>query len=750
VTFLSRVVHESRRRNLLGTLGIFVGGGWALLQVLDLFIERGFLPEWTFNGAVVALVLGLPVVLATAYAQAGRRLEREGKEAMSATEEDLAELLTWNRAILGGVLAFALLGVVTTGYMVMRVTGIGGPGTLAAQGSFEVGGEVVLADFESSVGEDAPSDLITEALRIDLEASEAFELVDKAQVVATQERMVVDPAEPLTEEMAREVAVRRGATGVVSGEIGRVGSSYVLTSRLIRAETGEVLAPFRATADGPSELLGAIDALADQMRTKVGESLRSVAASEPLSSATTTSLEALKKYTYVASRVYRSRIDPDIAKEILEEAVSLDSTFAIANLQLAIAINNWGGSADRAWQAASQAYRHRERLSERERYAVEAYYARASGDVPGAAQAYRRMIELDPTGSAPVTNLADILMYAGDYRDAVDVLLSTPSWDNVAWTWNLMVSQSGAGRLDEARAVVDSIAIHTPESDFIPWQRALLDATAGDLARARTELEGAPAVPAGAEFWASVVSADVDVLQGSLDAAQEKIRGAAEYSRRFGSPDEEVYFALYLGWLAVWPENDPEGVEDAMGHVLDRIDMTSWSVHDQALPTRALIHAMAGADGRVDVLARRYREEGDAVSDPEGRAILAAAEALAEVRRGERPLEHLETTLEAVRCARCADLVRGFGAELAGRPERAIEAYERYLAHPFFDAVEPLTHIFATNVHERLGPLYEEVGQPARAAQHYREFADRWEKADARLRGRVEHARTRAEELTKG
>ena len=104
------------------------------------------------------------------------------------------------------------------------------------------------------------------------------------------------------------------------------------------------------------------------------------------------------------------------------------------------------------------------------------------------------------------------------------------------------------------------------------------------------------------ESWASVISADVDVLQGSLDAAHEKVRGAAEFSSRAGTPDEEVFFALYLGWMAVWPENDPEKVEE-MEDLLDRIDLSSFSVRDQALPSRALIHAMAGNADRVDALA---------------------------------------------------------------------------------------------------------------------------------------------------
>ena len=187
---IRKLVTEAHRRGLLRVLGIFVGGAWGVLQVLDLFIERGFAPEWVFGGALLALVLGLPVVLTTAFVQWGRKAVEatEGGRSEPSNDEDgfdIADFFTWNRAVLGGVLSFALLGVAATGYMVMRITGIGAPATLAAQGVFEVGSRVVLADFESSAGDVAPGDRVTEALRIDLEQSAALTLVESGEIAST-------------------------------------------------------------------------------------------------------------------------------------------------------------------------------------------------------------------------------------------------------------------------------------------------------------------------------------------------------------------------------------------------------------------------------------------------------------------------------------------------------------------------------------------------------------------------------------
>ena len=61
-------------------------------------------------------------------------------------------LLTWRNAAVGGVGAFALLGLAAVAFLVMRATGVGPAGTLVAKGLIEESEPVLLADFQSPSG----------------------------------------------------------------------------------------------------------------------------------------------------------------------------------------------------------------------------------------------------------------------------------------------------------------------------------------------------------------------------------------------------------------------------------------------------------------------------------------------------------------------------------------------------------------------------------------------------------------------
>ena len=749
---LRRTLQEAHRRNLWHVVGIFVGGGWVVLQAIDLFIDRGFIPEWIFAGALVALVIGLPLVLTTAWVQGGTRGVRVPRpdDIGGNTEGSAADIFTWNRAIVGGVIAFAILGVGAATYMVMRLTGVGVPGTLAAQGVFDVGSRVVLADFESSAGDAAPSDLITEALRIDLAQSSALVLVGPQEIAEALERMRVDAGAPVTEEVAREVAVRVGAPVVIAGEIGAIGSGFVLTARVLEAESGTVLAPFRVTADGEDELISAIDDLSGRVRSKIGESLRSVAATVALPRVTTSSLEALRRFTTAVNGVPRGRLSPSAAQALLQEAVAIDSTFAMGHRALSVSIRNYGGDREVAARASEAAFRHRERLPDRERLIIEgSYYTFTLGAERRAIEAFQGLLALDSTDAATAVNLSDALIYAGEYEEAVRVLRRTPNWAAQPYSWNLMTALAGLGRYEEALAVLDTARVTQPDEPFAKASRSILLATAGRLAEAREVIDSGPETSfAAAAAWEVYDRGVIDVLSGRLDAAEQSFRTSERLVAEQQTPSDRLNTGMSLPLTLSWIEGDSARATTELEALLDRLDIESLSPFNREYPFIALVYALNGdAELAMDMLAR-YRSEAATLRDPLSESRARIAQALIDVSRsGASALGGLEAAVETHRCARCRDFYLGHGYEGAGQPDRAIEAYERFLAHPFFDGADFVTHAMNTTVHERLGRLHDQVGNAPQAAEHYRAFAELWSDADADLQPRVRRAADRAAAL---
>jgi len=136
---LKRLIGEVHRRSLWQVLGIYIAGSWAALQAVDVLAESAGLPEWFPSLALGLLIIGLPIVLATAFVQeglgrephppaAGDAATRASGRTAPVAPASARRLFTWRNALLGGVGAFALWGVVAAGWVMVG-------GTLAADSS---------------------------------------------------------------------------------------------------------------------------------------------------------------------------------------------------------------------------------------------------------------------------------------------------------------------------------------------------------------------------------------------------------------------------------------------------------------------------------------------------------------------------------------------------------------------------------------------------------------------------------------
>ncbi|MEQ9105024.1 MAG: serine/threonine-protein kinase [Rhodothermales bacterium] len=396
--------------------GFAVGGAVGLGAIYAAMMAFG-LPDWIFPVGVLLLLAGAPITL---YASRMERKKALLDTAQRVNLKGLAGWLTVRRAVVGGVLALAALGLVAAVYMGMRAMGIGPAATLITSGVLSGDDSIVVADFVDNTPAGNMGRPIAEALRVDLSQSRVVKLMDASTVSAALERMELPEGTTITPEVAREVAQREGLKAALIGGVSALGSSYVINLRLVDAASGSELVSLRETANSDNEVVGAVDRISASLREKIGESLVAIRQSKPLAQVTTSSFEALRLYTLAMES--NERDDAVSTIGFARSAVEIDPEFASAFRLLATAENNRQGSYDRMIEYARKAYQFRERLPRREQlYATEAFYSWVEPNRDRQKQIYEELMALDPRDQRAINSLSLHHRYfTGDYQKSLE------------------------------------------------------------------------------------------------------------------------------------------------------------------------------------------------------------------------------------------------------------------------------------------------------------------------------------------
>ncbi|MCU0619200.1 MAG: serine/threonine protein kinase, partial [Gemmatimonadaceae bacterium] len=365
-------------------LALFAALGIVLAGVAVVAVQTGWAPRWArvAGGGMALAALAAVVVGPGRLAVPGAR-----------------------RLVRAGALAYGVLVASVVGHGAARAAGIGPFASLISSGRLAERDRILIAEFANRTGDTTLGDLIGEALRTDLAQSRSVTLVPRSDVTAALVRME-RPGATLDSALAFDLAQREGVPAVLLGTIARLGKSVVISTRLVTS-TGDELAGFREVAESDDDVIAAVDRLSKTMRETLGESLRSVASAPALETVTTGSLEALKRYT-AALRLDeaaggREALDREVA--LLEEAVRLDSGFAMAWRRLGVRLSSTGLDPVRGNEALARAYRLRDRLSPAERALAEAgYYSYVVPDRRRMLDAYAAVLAVDSTNRIALNN----------------------------------------------------------------------------------------------------------------------------------------------------------------------------------------------------------------------------------------------------------------------------------------------------------------------------------------------------------
>src|SRR5207302_6456242 len=448
----------------------------AVLGVVSFLMNQLGLPGWVMPGAIGLLVAGLPIMVVTGLIERRRALARTTGHMTTPPAGGLRGWLTWRKAVGGGVAAFAALGLGAAAYTAMRVLGIGPVGTLVASGVLKKRDRLVLADFTNRTPDTTLGRSLGEAFRVDLAQSPVVRLLDASAVADALRRMNRAPFAALDLGLARELAQREGAKAVVLGTIDPVGRGFVLAAELVAVADGRQLVAVRENAKDDAAIIDAIDRLSKQLRERIGESLKTIRASEPLEQVTTGSLEALRRY----SQGVRAEDGGDVetAISLLREATALDTGFAMAYRKLGVVLGNSGAAREQILAATRKAFEHRDRLPEVERYLAIAYfYFAVDHDPARQMSAYRSVLERDPENTTALDNLALALNVARRWVEAETLALRATALGS-SWTFynNAMWAEAGQGHWADVQATLDRYARALPHNPPVQEARTFLAA----------------------------------------------------------------------------------------------------------------------------------------------------------------------------------------------------------------------------------------------------------------------------------
>jgi tetratricopeptide (TPR) repeat protein/TolB-like protein len=741
-----------RRGHPARVVALFALASLIVIGIVWTAVQRLGLPDWVLYGAVALLLAGLPVMLITGLRERERAVARTTGLRVPIPAGGLARLFTWRRALLGGALGFACLALVAAGYTVMRVMGVGPVGTLVASGVLKDREPLVLADFENRSADSTLGPSLTEALRVDLSQSPTVRLIDASAIGDALRRMERPGSSALPIALARELAQREGIKGVVSGQIDPVGKGYVLSASLINASDGRVLTASRETARGEDELLGAIDRLSKRLRERVGESLVSIRGNAPLEQVTTGSLTALRKYSEALRLEEEGK--PEAAVPLLQEAVTLDTGFAMAYRKLAVIFGNMGGNDAAQVAAASRAFAHRDRLPELEGDLTAGYYYQwVTYDPAKTAAAYRAALAVDPDNTVALNNLSVALQSTRQW--AAGESLAVRAMDlghNAAFFENALQAQVAQGHFDAAAATLTRYAAAAPASPFLLEDRALVAMARGDYAagvRLLTELRAAQSASFGWQVNTSLELAHVSRLTGKLRDAERYLRANMDENERRGAFGEYLAGAAELGLLDLDFRGRADSGLATLNAALARHPLAQIPVLDRPYPVLIMAYAKLGNPE----LARRLTREFEA-SVPEGlrrgnRMAPLAAGALAEAehRPAEAAAAYRSWRDVFGECNACGFFDMARMADQAGQTDSAITLYDRGVTTPGLrrfnlDAFELAPAL------KRSGELYEAKGDRAKAAERYRRFVELWKDADPELQPGVREVRGRLARLS--
>lgn len=582
---------------------------------------------------------------------------------------------------------------------------------------------VALGDIENRSGDKALDGSVAAGLAMALAQSPHLQLRSGVSYLAAERLVQTGLGDQAASAslLARRTAQRLGAKAYLYGSISGSGAPYRLHLDLRQADSDQLLASIDERAESLQQVPGAIDQLAIDVRSVVGEPRSSIdRTSVPLESEATANLSALALYAQAQTLI--ATHEPLGAISLLQQAGEVEPIFPQAHLFLAELFRQMHAETAAA-ASAKQALAAAGAAGERTRTRAQASYeVNTTGDLVHATALLRGLVAEYPGDAESLSAMAGALVSQGDmaealqaaeqgyaadpfcasaYSEAERALIGLDRFD-AAFQLDQRAQRLGVAQADDSlrvavaddrRPEIDDLSASIPQGrmEFRPdWSYGLL-----------LDLQGR--LSAGAMLWTS---------RAAAAERNESLRSASAFLLAQAAVDRAL-LADCPGALSMLRQMD-EPVALPRG--------------SQALFNSGMAFALCGEANRAQALAQQMLQpypQNFAVNNfylPDLRATLALDQ------------RDPAAALELLRPARRFDLIsltpylRGLAHIAVGENALGIVDLQMVLAHrgatfTIGDAVFPAAEIGVARA-------FAASGDPANSAAAYRRLTELWRNSD--------------------
>lgn len=300
------------------------------------------------------------------------------------------------------------------------------------------------------------STAISEMLATELSAGEYLRVIPGESVALSKSEMGLPDVESYSAQTLAQIRKRLGADYVLVGSFLETGSParhIRLDLRLQDAKTGDTVA-LRPQNAGEDDLAGLVvqAGLAVRQKLPAGSFSQSGAGAVPVALAP--NFDSARLYAEGLNRL--RRFDARGSRDLLEQAVAADPTYALAHAALSEAWSALGyaevarNEARKAWQLSAQ-------LPPADRLSIEARYRETNSEWDQASRIYRRLSQQFPDNSQYGLRLAGAQANAGRAAEALVTLESLrkfpfPLADDAAINFAQSQAAEKLGDFEQAQA----------------------------------------------------------------------------------------------------------------------------------------------------------------------------------------------------------------------------------------------------------------------------------------------------------